>query len=333
MNVITVTDSQTGFKYSYDADLHLKLKTIDAGIGFYISQFTNLESKVYEVLYADIIFDQLVPVDTSDPEWIDSVSYLSFDGATMGKFIAANGRDLPQVDIDANLSTIPVGYAGNSYGYSLEELRKAAAMRMPLDASKARLAFRGARQHSQQVAFFGDAQRNMYGLFNHPNVPLDNSTIDWTTATGDEIVAEMNALLNKVWQQSAQRHVPNTLLLPSTLWTIAQNKRMAVGTDTTVLEFFRRNNTYTAVTGQALDIRSVLWLNDAGVGGVPRMMAYEKNQDNLTMRMPIPWRSLPPQATALRLEVPCEYKISGVEFRYPLSAAYRDVPNEGTGGA
>lgn len=331
MNLVTVTDSQTGFSFQMDADLH-HMKTADAGIGFYISQFANLESKVYEVLYADVIFDQLVPVDTSDPEWIDQVAYIAFDGATMGKFIAANGRDLPQNDIDANISYIPVGYAGNSFGYSLEELRKAAAMRMPLDAAKARMAFRGARQHSQQVAFFGDAQRNMYGLFNHPNVPLDNSTIDWTTATGDEIVAEMDAILNKVWQQSAQRHVPNTLLLPSVLWTIAQNKRMAIGTDTTVLEFFRRNNTYTAVTGEALDIRSVLFLNDAGVGGTPRMVAYEKNADNLTMRMPIPWRALPPQATALRLEVPCEYKLSGVEFRYPLSAAYRDVVNYNTGG-
>ncbi|CAA9993652.1 unnamed protein product [Nesidiocoris tenuis] len=106
---------------------------------------------------------------------------------------------------------------------------------------------------------------------------------------------------------------------------------MDTGTDTTVLEFFRRNNTYTGVTGQPIDIRAVLWLNDAGVGGTPRMMAYEKNSDNLTMRMPIPWRSLPPQATALRLEIPNEYKISGTEFRYPLSAAYRDVVNNGTG--
>lgn len=332
MNIVTVSDSQTGFSFQMDADLQ-HMRTADAGIGFYLGQFTNLESKIYETLYADIIFDQLVPVDTSDPEWIDNVAYISYNGATMGKFIAANGRDLPQVDIDASISYIRVGYAGNSYGYSLEELRKAAALRMPLDAVKGRLAFRGARQHQQQVAFFGDTQRQMFGLFNHPNVPLDNSTIDWTTATGDEIVAEMNALLNKVWQQSAQRHVPNTLLLPSVLWTIAQNKRMATGTDTTVLEFFRRNNTYTAVTGQALDIRSVLYLNDAGVGGVPRMMAYEKNADNLTMRMPIPWRSLPPQATALRLEIPCEYKMGGTEFRYPLSAAYRDVPNESTTGA
>lgn len=325
MNLVTAKDSQTGFTFQYDADLAYAMSFNDAGVAFYISQLTNLEAKVYETLYPDIIFDQLVPVDTSDPEWIDQVAYMSFNAVTMAKFIAANGRDLPQSDIDANISYIPVGYAGNSYGYSLEELRKAAAMRIPLDATKARITYRGARQFQQQIAFFGDASRNMYGLFNHPNVPLDNSTINWNTATGAEMVAALNSLLIKVWNQSNTRHVANTLLLPTTIWSIISSKRMDTGTDTTVLEFFRRNNNSTGVTGQPLDIRAVLWLNTAGAGGTPRMMAYEKNQDNLTMRMPIPWRSLPPQATALRLEVPCEFKISGTEFRYPLSAAYRDL--------
>lgn len=321
---INVVDAATGFQFSYDSELQ-NMRTADAGVAFYISQLTNLESKVYETLYPDIIFPELVPVNTSDPEWIDQVAYLSFNGVTMGKFIAANGRDLPQSDIDTNISHIPVNYAGNSFGYSLEELRKAAAMRIPLDAAKARIAYRGAMQHSQQVAFFGDADRNMYGLFNHPNVPLDNSTIDWNTATGNEMVAALNSLLIKVWNQSQTRHVANTLLLPTSIWSIISSKRMDTGTDTTVLEFFRRNNNSTGVTGQELDIRAVLWLNDAGTSGAPRMMAYEKNEDNLTMRNPIPWRSLPPQTTALRLEVACEYKISGCEFRYPLSAAYRDL--------
>lgn len=325
MNLVTVTDSQTGNSFQIDADMQFAKSVGDAGVAFYISQLTNLEAKVYETLYPDIIFDQLVPVDTSDPEWIDNVAYMSFNAVTMAKFIAANGRDLPQSDIDASISYIPVGYAGNSYGYSIEELRKAAAMRIPLDATKARITYRGARQFSQQIAFFGDANRNMYGLFNHPNVPLDNSTLNWNTATGAEMVAALNSLLIKVWNQSNTRHVANTLLLPTTIWSIISSKRMDVGTDTTVLEFFRRNNNSTGVTGQPLEIRAVLWLNTAGAGGAPRMMAYEKNQDNLTMRMPIPWRSLPPQATALRLEVPCEMKLSGVEFRYPLSAAYRDL--------
>lgn len=325
MKLVTATDSQTGFKYSYDADLQYAKSFDAAGIAFYISQLTNLEAKVYETLYPDIIFDELVPVNTSDPEWVDNVAYMSFNAVTMAKFIAANGRDLPQSDIDANISYIPVGYAGNSYGYSIEELRKAAAMRIPLDATKARIAYRGARQFQQQIAFFGDADRNMQGLFNNSNVPLDNSTINWNTATGAEMVAALNTLLVKVWNQSNTRHVANTLLLPTTIWSIISSKRMDTGTDTTVLEFFRQNNNSTGVTGQPLTIRAVLWLNDAGVGGAPRMMAYERNEDNLTMRMPIPWRSLPPQPTALRLDIPCEFKISGVEFRYPLSAAYRDV--------
>jgi len=325
MNLVTAKDSQTGFTFQYDADLQYARSFDAGGVAFYISQLTNLEAKVYETLYPDIIFDELVPVNTSDPEWVDNVAYMSYNAVTMGKFIAANGRDLPQSDIDASISYIPVGYAGNSYGYSLEELRKAAAMRIPLDAVKARMSYRGARQHQQQVAFFGDTNRKMFGLFNHPNVPLDNSTIDWDTADGDAMVAALNSLLIKVWNQSNTRHVPNTLLIPTNIWAVINAKRMAIGTDTTVLEYLRINNNSTAVTGRPLEIRPVLWLNDAGTAGAPRMMAYEKNDDNLTMRMPIPWRSLPPQPTALRLEITAEYKISGCEFRYPLSAAYRDL--------
>ena len=140
---------------------------------------------------------------------------------------------------------------------------------------------------------------------------------------------DVNWTINAAWTDVARAaenaHVPNTLLLPTTFWAKVSNTRMAVGTDTTVLSFFRLNNVYTAVTGQPIDVRAVLWLNDAGENGVPRVVAYEKNADNLTLRNPIPWRALPPQATALRLDIPCEYKISGVSFRYPLSAAYFDL--------
>jgi hypothetical protein len=100
---------------------------------------------------------------------------------------------------------------------------------------------------------------------------------------------------------------------------------MANGTDTTVLNFFLANNMYTLRTGQPLEVVPLIELNTAGVGGKPRILAYEKAPDNLTMRMPIPWRPLAPQAIGLTVEVPCEYKCSGTEFRYPGSAAYVDL--------
>jgi hypothetical protein len=323
MHIVTVNDNATGESYQYDADM--VINNADSGLAFYISQLNVLESKIYEVKYGNIIYQELIPVDTSDPEWVDSVSYISYDAVTMGKFIAANGKDLPQSDIDASISEIKIGYAGNSYGYTIEELRKSQQMRIPLDVTKARVTYRGAQEHMQQVAFFGDENRKMTGLFNNANITVANSTVDWKTATGAEMVKDMNDLLVSIWTDSANVHIPNVLLLPSDKWATASSKRMDTGTDTTVLQFFKMNNLFTDVTGQELEIRPILQLKEAGASKKPRMMAYEKNPDNLTLRQPIPWRSLAPQPTGLRIEIPCEYKTSGVEFRYPGSAGYRDM--------
>ena len=307
------------------------LPTIDDGIAFYISQLANLEAKVYQSKYTNINFAELVPVNTAVPEWADSWDYISFDAVTLGKFIGSSADDLPNVALNANKSSVPIGYAGNQYGYSLDELRKSQQMRIPLDTTMAQAAFRGAMEHAQRVAYFGDAGRGMYGLFNNPNLAVDSSTTNWSTATGAEIVEDMNSLLVKVWEDSANVHVPNVLVLDSARWAQISSKRMDTGTDTTVLEFFKRNNLYTSLTGGELRVVPRLQLTAAelakgGVsnGGKDRMMAYELSEENLGMVNPIPWRPLAPQLDGLKVKVPCEYKVSGTEFRYVFCGAYRD---------
>ena len=300
------------------------LPTIDDGWGFYISQLAQLEPKIYEAKYTNINFAELIPVDTNYPEWADSWDYISYDAVTLGKFIGSSADDLPKVGLQANKSSVPIGYAGNSYDYSLDELRKSQQLRIPIDATKGRMAFRGAQEHTQIVAYFGDAARKMGGLFNNANLALDNSTTNWTTATGQQIIDDMNGLFIKVWDDSANVHVPNTLVLDSTRYAQISSRRMDSGTDTTILEFFMANNLYTSLTGQRPRVVPRLQLKGAGSGGVDRMMAYELNDENLSMVNPIPWRALAPQMKGLSIEVPAEYKISGVEFRYPFSGAYRD---------
>ncbi len=307
------------------------LKTMDDGLGFYISQLANLEAKIYEAKYTNINFEEMVPVNTSVPEYVDSWDYISYDAVTLGKFIGSSADDLPSVQASANKTSVPIGYAGNSFDYSLDELRKTQQMRMPIDTIKGRAAFRGSQEHSQRVAYFGDAARNMTGLFNNPNIAIDNSTVNWATATGQEIVADMNSLLIEVWINSANTHVANAFGLDSARYAQISSQRMDSGTDTTILEFFKKNNLYTTMTGAELRIfprlqlsASVLAANGVSNGGKDMMMAYELNDDNLGMVNPIPWRPLAPQMKNLTVIVPAEYKISGVEFRYPFSAAYRN---------
>lgn len=307
------------------------LPTMDDGMGFYISQLANLEAKIYEAKYTNINFQEMIPINSAVPEWADSWDYISYDAVTLGKFIGSSADDLPSVTASANKTSVPIGYAGNSFDYSLDELRKTQQLRMPIDTIKGRAAFRGSQEHSQRVAYFGDAARNMTGLFNNANLALDNSTVNWATATGQEIVADMNSLLIEVWINSANTHIPNAFALDSSRYAQISSQRMDSGTDTTILEFFKKNNLYTTTTGAELRIFPRLQLtaaqlaaNGVSNGSKDRMMAYELNDDNLGMVNPIPWRPLAPQMKNLMIKVPCEYKISGTEFRYVFSAAYRD---------
>ncbi len=319
MTQVTQT-MDNGTVVSYDS----AIPTVDDGLAFFLSQLSQTEAKIYEAKYRNIVYQDFIPVDTSQPDWIDTVTYISYDAVTMGKFVGANAKDLPQSDINASKSTIQVFYGGNSYGYSLDELRKSQQLRIPVDTTKGRMSFRGFQEHAQRVAFFGDSDRSITGLFNNAKVQLGNSLLNFTTATGQEVISYMNALLITVWQNSAETHLANVFVLDSDNWAIISEKRMDSGTDTTVLEYFKTNNLYTAMTGAELTIKPNFEMKTAGNGSVPRMMAYEMNDDNLVMHMPMPWRSLAPQPDGLRVNVPAEYKFGGVEFRYPGSAAYHD---------
>jgi hypothetical protein len=334
-NKITVTMDaaypQLGIMAGHQITFMDGLPTMDDGMGFYISQLANLEAKIYEAKYTSINYAEMIPVNTDVPEWADSWDYISYDAVTLGKFIGSSADDLPMVALSANKTSVPLGYAGNGFDYSLDELRKTQQLRIPIDATKGRAAFRGSQEHSQRVAYFGDASRGMTGLFNNPNLALDNSTVNWTTGTGQEIVDDMNSLLIEVWINSANTHLPNALALDSARYGIITSRRMDSGTDTTIMEFFMRNNLYTTTTGQPIRIfprlqlsAAVLAANGISNGGKDRMMAYELNDDNLGLCNPIPWRALAPQMKNLQVVVPCEYKISGTEFRYPFSGAYRD---------
>lgn len=306
----------------------------DSGVAFMISQLAFIEPKLYETPYADIFFENLVPIDTSIPEWTETVNYRSYDGVTMGKFIGASADDLPSVAMSAEIHTVQLGYAGMSVQYSLDELRKSTAMNMPIDQTQMRFAYRGAKEHQQKIVFFGDAKRKMYGLFNHPNVTKTNSRVDWNTASAQEILDDINKFLGDIWEGTNQRFMPNTLLLDTKRYRLIANKPYGVSTNgtqvgfTTVLDFLKQKNIATIERGIQLDIRPIPFLLAAqltanGVtGNKDRMVAYEKSPDNLVAYMPIAPRFIAPQYHNLMVKVPMEYKISGTEFRYPQCAAY-----------
>lgn len=304
-----------------------EINTIDSGFGFFISQLAYLEAKVYESKYRKIVYPEFVPVDTSAPEWIDQVDYISYDSVGVSGFTSENAADAQEVTLQTSKSTIPVFYGKNAYSYSLRELQKSQQLKLPLDSTKAQKAYRAFEEGAQRVAFKGDAARGITGLFNNAAIVTakETSTLNWATATGQQIVTDMNNMLIKVYQESSQTHLPNRLVLPFKRFAYISNTQMTDLVNKTILEYFKENNLYTAITNEPLDIKQNLEIQTAGAeAGGDRMMAYELNDENLTMQMPMPWKSLAPEVEGTRIKVISQYVYGGVEFRYEKSAAYTD---------
>lgn len=304
----------------------------DGGAAYYISQLASLETTVYEVPYADITYLEDVPVLANIPEYATHWNYRSYDGAAMGKFISANASDLPRVAQSAKLHQVELGYAGVECHYSLDELRTTAAVNMPVDTMQAELAFRGSEEHSQRVAYFGDTGRNMSGLLNNPNVTKTSAVVNYATCTGQELFDLLNNPVFSVVKASKRFHTPNTVLMFPDLWKRASALLMTGYTDRTVIEHFQINNAYTLLTKQPIDIKirfqleaAELAKNGVSNSNKDRYIVYDKSERNLALAKPIPFRMLAPQLLGLGITVPCEYKISGSEIRYPLSMQYVDM--------
>lgn len=305
------------------------IQTEDDGIAFLISQLTYLESMTYEAMYREIEFTKFVTPNYSDPDYVQSITYLSYDTVTSASAAGSNSEDMPEAKLNAYKSVIPVFLGHNAYSYSLEELRISQNQRMPLDTILAEAALRGYQEKAQKTAYFGDADRNIYGLFNNPTLQSGKKvgTVDWNTASNDEIVQDMNNLLVTLWNESNQTFLADTLILPPDRWTKISSTRMDSGTDTTILKFFEENNLYTQRRKMPLMIDQSIEIGQAASGtetGNGRMMAYMNQERYLTMRIPIAWRSLAPQLQGVRFKIPCEFKIGGVDFRYLQSAKYQD---------
>lgn len=303
--------------YSYDAA---------TGLAFLVSQLTHIESKMYETLYKAITYPQVIPVSNEAGEWAESVTYFFMDGAAVAKFVGSKSLDVPISEIGTDKVVVPVELGATGYEYSDEELRQAIALGRPLTQLKANTSRRAYEEHAQRVAMLGDTVHNLPGFINNTNITSatvvnPGSGTEWVNKTAAQILFDINDLLGDIFVDSLQVERPDTLALPTAQWSFIASTPRSDNSDTTILEYVVANSPY---INSAADIIPLTELTGAGAGATDRMMAYTRDIDKVVFHIPMVLRFSEPQRKGRGFEVPGEYKLSGVEFRYPGSARYAD---------
>jgi hypothetical protein len=270
----------------------------------------------------------MIPVSTNAGAGAESITYQQFDQLGIAKIIANYADDLPRADIKGKEFTSPIRSLGASYGYAIQEIRAAQFAGRNLEQRKANAARRAVEQKINNIGWFGDANSNLLGLINHPNITrvaapnnLAATSTLWVNKSPDEILKDLNSLANGIVDLTNGVEMPNTIMMPIDQYTLIHSTARSANSDTTIAQYFLMNNPF---------INRIEWVNElkaAGVGvspivaGADIMIAYDNSPDKLTLEIPQPFEQFPAQERGLEFVIPVHARIGGVIVYYPLSIA------------
>jgi len=283
---------------------------------FYAGQLETVSAGVYEERFAEYDWRTLIPTRLLAPGE-DDIKYRRYTGVGVAQFIVAYADDLPRVDLAGAETIVSAKDIGDSYGVSLKEVRRAAMVGTNVSAAKAIMARRAMEQKLQQVAETGSPERGLYGLINQPNVTIAAAGGTWATRTPAQIVADVNALVQGMRDDTKRIESPTDLLLPDAQYTLLATTPYQAGLETTILDFILKTNRY---------LRNITaWdsLKGAGAGGTNRIVAYRKAPDVLE-GLVREFEELGPQVRNLETVTNCIAATGGVIVSLPMAVRYMD---------
>lgn len=291
---------------------------------FFERELEHIKSKSYDVKYADLPFRIVFPTSHDAPEGSTSITVRSYDRTGVAKIIVGYGTDLPRADITGTEYSVPVKQVGNSYGYTTKEIRESRLVGKSLDARRAASAVRGNEEKFNDIAWFGDADNGLFGLFTVGGIPTSTvatkaagGTTWRANATPEEILYDMNNAVAQMVSTTKMKEKPTRMLVPVAhhQYISSTTRATNAASDTTILKYFLDNNVY---------INEVLPINElsgAGTGGVDVFVIYNPDPDNLTFEIPMEQKHLPPERRGLEWSIACESETGGLNVYYPLSLA------------
>lgn len=291
---------------------------------FFERELDYVKAQSYDEKMAPLEYARFIPVSSEAPAAATTITWTSYTSYGMAQFIASYAKDFPRSDIVGKENTIKVFSLGNSYGWNIQEIRQSQMANKRLDVRRINATRRGMEEKIDQIAWNGDADHGINGFIKYPGtteytVPADGTgtTKTWSTKTPDQILRDLNGLKNAVFIGTNGVEQINTILIPMEQMDLIKNTRVGTTSDTTIYEFFVRNN-------PGIMIEGTRYMKGAGTGGIDVMIGYNRSPDYLTFELPLPFEQTEMEKEGLEYKVPCHARVAGTIIYYPSSVAWSE---------
>lgn len=308
-------------------------KDAQAAFPFVIGQGRNVETKIYQKRYPTFNYGAHVPVVTEGNEWAIGTMFFTVDVAGEAKFISGAANDLPFSAATRDQAAQDFAMIGAGWEWNMEEINQAALYGIALSDVKAMSSSQSIERLLNSVAMIGSSEKNWKGFVNSSLVSRvdvvndgTGSSTYWSAKSNDQILRDINDLLSSVRRNTKEVEWADALRLPPEAFRLINSRRLGAGDGVlNLLDYLRKNNIYTAETGQPLDIMPLLELANASNAGGGRMVVYRKDEEVLRFHLPMPRKVLAPrQKSIMAFEQGVIARTGGTEIRLPGAMAYGD---------
>lgn len=282
-------------------------------------QLEAVMAHTYDVKYPDVTCRQLLPANYEVPSGSKTWTYRQFDEVGEAAIVHDMANDFPNVEATGKEFPGIVVPIGDSYRYTLVDLRRAAMLKMNLDQRKGEIARRVMERKLDQLAYLGDTNTGLVGIAKHGSIgTVSGATGGWAAATADVIQADIDKALTQVNNNTKGASTPNTVALSVALYNILGTKYFtAGGFRRSVLEEIKTRNS------QLRFVKSDRLSTANGSAG-ERIIYGEFTPENCAMIVPQEFEQLAPQAKGMALVINCHMEFGGVMVPYPKAFLYQD---------
>jgi hypothetical protein len=295
---------------------------------FFVTELSHIKSHIWEINYPQMKARQLIPVSMEADPADEDIKYEEYDKTGLATIISDYSKALPRVDVIAKRWSSPIVSIGCSFGYNLQELKRAAKTGKPLDQRRAMAAREAHLREENRLAWFGDANTGLVGLLTAANItPVAiaadgaGSKKSFTKKVPLQILRDLNQIANTPANLTLGIEVADTMLLSKPVYNyIAITPVSSLDPSWTILKAFKEN---------APDIKEVEWIPELSAFSADgdnsviadAILVYCKNPLKLTMEVPMDYEMLPPQEEGMEFYVPGYGRFGGVIIYKPLSIA------------
>lgn len=300
-------------------------------------ELESIEAALTRVVERELFWSQDVPLDNSDPEGSEFITYKRLGRYGLAKWINGSSNDLPSVGNYMEEDTLKVHSFGVSFGWDYFKLLNAAKANFPLQVEEAEAARMAANDFLNDVTYYGaqaglgaGGAKDMFGLVNNPDVTVYNlpagattGLIPWADKNADEIEKDIANIIGIGQDATKRRFFTNgmSLMLPPAAYRKLQRK----------ITF--NDSSYDSLLDLILkggwgitEVKARYELETAAIDGGGRAILYHNNSDVVRIKVPHMPKALYDMQNieGLRIRIPFVARTGGVQFRLPMAAIYID---------